>query len=395
MLGISDAAETIGFRTIGVRITFEQLSQETALPCILHWNQNHFVVCYRIKLHRNNKATIYIADPASKKLTYDKDDFLKCWISKRANGKDTGIALMLQPTPTFSISDEECSSARHDLLFFVRYLLPYKKEFGQLILGMMVGSGLQLMAPLLTQAVVDKGIEGRNLNFIFLVLIAQLVIFFSQLSLQFVRSWLMLHVNTRIDISLISDFLAKLMRLPLRFFDTKIRQMKDIHKDNTELHCEEVQEIMGEMPSIIQLWGTLVIAVVAIVLFAGCFLFSSPETVNGKVMIAVANRKMRTQMLVVDTEVWKIKAGQKVMISLDRYPSSTYGHLTGYVIGVSDIPNQDNEYTVMIRLPHGFTSDTNCAMPVHPMQRGKGEVVVSNERLINKFIKGIDGFKPQ
>ena len=114
--------------------------------------------------------------------------------------------------------------------------------------------------------------------------------------------------------------------------------MKDIHKDNTELHCEEVQEIMGEMPSIIQLWGTLVIAVVAIVLFAGCFLFSSPETVNGKVMIAVANRKMRTQMLVVDTEVWKIKAGQKVMISLDRYPSSTYGHLTGYVIGVSDIP---------------------------------------------------------
>ncbi len=221
MLGISDAAETIGFRTIGVRITFEQLSQETALPCILHWNQNHFVVCYRIKLHRNNKATIYIADPASKKLTYDKDDFLKCWISKRANGKDTGIALMLQPTPTFSISDEECSSARHDLLFFVRYLLPYKKEFGQLILGMMVGSGLQLMAPLLTQAVVDKGIEGRNLNFIFLVLIAQLVIFFSQLSLQFVRSWLMLHVNTRIDISLISDFLAKLMRLPLRFFDTK------------------------------------------------------------------------------------------------------------------------------------------------------------------------------
>lgn len=221
MLGISDAAETIGFRTIGVRITFDQLSREATLPCILHWNQNHFVVCYRIKPHHNGKATIYIADPASKKLAFDKDEFLNCWTSKRVNGKDTGIALLLQPGPTFSDSEEKRGSAGHDLLFFVRYLLPYKKQFGQLILGMMVGSGLQLVAPLLTQAVVDKGIEGRDLNFIFLVLIAQLAIFVSQLSLQFVRSWLLLHVNTRIDISLISDFLAKLMRLPLRFFDTK------------------------------------------------------------------------------------------------------------------------------------------------------------------------------
>lgn len=171
--------------------------------------------------------------------------------------------------------------------------------------------------------------------------------------------------------------------------------MKDLHKDDIELHCEEVQEIMGEMPSTIQRWSMLVIALVAIVLFAGCFLFRSPETVNGKVMITVANRKMRAQMLALDSEIWKIKVGQKVKISLDRYPSSMYGHLMGYVIGVSDIPNQDNEYTVMISLPHGFTSDTNCAMPVHSMQRGKGEVVVSNERLINKLIKGIDGFKPQ
>lgn len=171
--------------------------------------------------------------------------------------------------------------------------------------------------------------------------------------------------------------------------------MKDLRKDDIELHCEEVQEIMGEMPSTIQRWSTLVIALVAILLFAGCFLFRSPETVNGKVMIAVANRKMRAQMLAVDTEVWKIKTGQKVKISLDRYPSSTYGHLTGYVIGVSDIPNQDNEYTVMISLPHGFTSDKNIAMPIHPIQRGKGEVIVSNEKLINKLTKGMDGFKPQ
>ena len=221
MLGISDAAETIGFRTIGVRITFEQLSREATLPCILHWNQNHFVVCYHIKRQHNGNTTIYIADPASKKLTYCQEDFCKCWISKKVNGRDTGIALLLQPGPQFINTEDERRSTRHDLLFFVRYLLPYKSQFGQLILGMIVGSGLQLIAPFLTQAMVDTGIEGRNLNFITLILIAQLVIFVSQLSLQFIRSWVMLHVNTRIDISLISDFLAKLTRLPLRFFDTK------------------------------------------------------------------------------------------------------------------------------------------------------------------------------
>lgn len=168
--------------------------------------------------------------------------------------------------------------------------------------------------------------------------------------------------------------------------------MMNLHKDNMELHCEEVQEIMGGAPRKIQRWGILIIAVIAIAFIAGCFLFSSPEKVDGQVMIAVANRKIGAQMLALDTEIWKIKAGQKVKISLDRYPSSTYGYLTGYVTGISDIPNQDNEYTVRISLPHGFTSDTNGAIPVHPLQRGRGEIIVGNKRLINKLINGKDGF---
>lgn len=221
MLGISDAAEAIGFRTIGVSISFDQLSKEAILPCVLHWNQNHFVVCYRIKRHHDGKATIYIADPASKKLTYTNEEFLQCWTSRSIGEKRTGVALLLQPGPAFRDTEDEQHSTKRDLFFFVKYLLPYKRQYGQLILGMIVGSGLQLMAPFLTQAMVDTGVQGRDLDFISLVLIAQLMIFVSQLALQFIRSWIMLHINTRIDISLISDFLIILMKLPLRFFDTK------------------------------------------------------------------------------------------------------------------------------------------------------------------------------
>ena len=222
MLGISDAAEYIGFRTIGVRISFEQLIKEANLPCILHWNQNHFVVCYRIKCHKNGHVDLFIADPASRKLVYHKNDFLKCWISKRENSTDTGAALLLEPGLLFGGIDDEKRSSRRDLTFFVKYLLPYKSQFVQLIIGMMVGSGIQMIFPFLTQALIDTGIRDRNLSFITLILIAQLMLFISQLGVGFIRSWIMLHINSRIDIALISDFLMKLMILPLHYFDTKM-----------------------------------------------------------------------------------------------------------------------------------------------------------------------------
>lgn len=217
MLGISDAAEQIGFRTMGVRVTLEQLNTELPLPCILHWNQRHFVVCYKIK---NGKY--YIADPASKRLVYEKEEFEHCWFSTQVEGKDTGTALLLEPGPEFYDREEEVKDKKRELSFFFRYLTPYKRELFQLILGMLTGSILQLIMPFLTQSLVDTGIRDSNLSFITLILIAQVVIFVAQLSVGFIRSWILLHMNTRINIALISDFLAKLMRLPLHFFDTKM-----------------------------------------------------------------------------------------------------------------------------------------------------------------------------
>lgn len=217
MLGISDAAELIGFRTMGVRITLEQLRTEVLLPCILHWNQQHFVVCYRIK-----KGKYYIADPASKKVAYDEAELERCWCSTMVEGKDTGTSLLFEPGPDFYDRDEEEIRKERKLLFFFRYLTPYRREFVQLILGMITASLLQLIMPFLTQSLVDTGIRDSNINFITLILVAQLVIFVARLSVDFIRSWILLHVNSRINIALISDFLAKLMRLPLQFFDTKM-----------------------------------------------------------------------------------------------------------------------------------------------------------------------------
>lgn len=222
LLGISEAAESIGFRTTGVKITFEQLVDDFPLPCILHWNQQHFVVCYRIR-KRRNKYKILIGDPAgTQTVTYNEEEFKRCWISSREKGQDTGVALVLEPTPDFYSMEEDRKEAKKKLNFFFRYLSPHKKALVQLVLGMIIGSILQLIVPFLTQSLVDVGIRDNNLNFITLILVAQLIIFIARLSVDFIRSWLLLHMNIRINISLISDFLVKLMRLPLHFFDTKM-----------------------------------------------------------------------------------------------------------------------------------------------------------------------------
>lgn len=221
MLGISDAAESIGFRTSGVRISLEQLKKDVPLPCVLHWNQNHFVVCYGIQKKRSGWF-YQIADPASQLVTYTEEEFKKCWISTKVDGEAKGAALALEPSPEFYESEDEKAEGQRKLLYFLKYLTPYKKQVIQLMLGMLAVSLLQLIFPFLTQSLVDVGIRNGNLNFITLILVAQLIISISQLSVDFIRSWILLHMNTRINISLISDFLAKLMKLPLRFFDTKM-----------------------------------------------------------------------------------------------------------------------------------------------------------------------------
>lgn len=196
---------------MGIRVGFDRLEQEVTLPLIAHWNQNHYVVVYAIK---NEK--VYVADPAYGKVVYTKAEFIKCWASTESNDLPVGICLILEPTPNFyNIENEDPDKSGFSFLF--KYLKPHKKFIIQLFLGFLVGSILQLFFPFLTQAIVDIGINTHNISFIWLILIAQLMLFISRLSMEFIRSWIILHVSTRINISLISDFLIKLMRLPIRF----------------------------------------------------------------------------------------------------------------------------------------------------------------------------------
>lgn len=219
LLTISDAAEKIGFRTQGTRIVWETLL-EVPLPIIIHWTQDHFVVLYKIKKGRKG-IEFYISDPAHGLVVYNKDEFLKCWASTEQDGQAAGIALLLEPTAEFYTEDgEKVNKSGFKYLF--SYLKPYKKLITQLLLGFLTGSILSLIFPFLTQAIVDVGISTNNLNFIVLVLVAQLILTISQTAVGFIRSWIMLHTSTRISISLISDFLIKLMKLPIRFFDTKL-----------------------------------------------------------------------------------------------------------------------------------------------------------------------------
>ncbi len=220
LYGISKAAESIGFRTIAVKASFEQLLQEAPLPAIVHWNQNHFVVVYDIK-QKQGKTIVRLADPAAELVDYTREEFLSCWISDKSEGKDVGVALLLEPTPDFYAQDDE-KLDKTRLAFLFSYLRPYRKLLVQLFVGLLVGSLLQLIFPFLTQSLVDYGIGNQKISFIYLILVAQLALTLGKVSVEFIRGWILLHIGARINISLISDFLIKLMKLPMRYFDTKM-----------------------------------------------------------------------------------------------------------------------------------------------------------------------------
>ncbi|MEO5644481.1 MAG: peptidase domain-containing ABC transporter [Bacteroidia bacterium] len=217
MLGISDAAESIGFRSLAVRVSYTQLENDIPLPCIAHWQQSHFVVVYKVK-----KDKVYVSDPAHGLLTYSKKDFLNGWLNIRENGQETGHLLLLETTPAFYRNEGDKKNSKASFKFLFGYLSKYKKFLVQLFLGLVLGSILQLIFPFLTQSIVDFGINNQNLGFIYLILLAQLMLFFSRTMVEFIRSWILLHIGTRINISIISDFLIKLMKLPMGFFDSKM-----------------------------------------------------------------------------------------------------------------------------------------------------------------------------
>ncbi|WP_439124945.1 peptidase domain-containing ABC transporter [Prevotella intermedia] len=223
LFDISKAAENIGFKTIAGRLSFKTLAIEVPLPCIAHWNQNHFVVVHKIKKHRKDDYTVYVADPAKGLVTYNKEEFCEHWVSTKTNGGDKGIVLLFEATEQFFSSKKaETVPAKDRLSFLWSYLKKYRRFFFQFILGLLLGSLLQLVFPFLTQAIVDTGIGGKDISFVWLVLLAEMMLLFSRTAIDFIRSKILLHISTRINISLISDFFIKLMKLPMKFFDTKL-----------------------------------------------------------------------------------------------------------------------------------------------------------------------------
>ena len=220
MLGISETATSLGFHVVNVKCTVKTLT-EVSLPSILHWNQNHFVVLYRVK----NEKKFYIADPGKELVTYSLEEFKKHWISTNSNGQDKGIAMFLETTPTFfthKMEDNKKISEKRSFHFLFGYVKKYRKYFGQVILGLIVGSLSQLVLPFLTQSIVDVGIKNQDIGFVWLILFGQLMLTISRTAIDFIRRWLLLHISLRINISLVSDFFIKLLKLPMSFFDTKL-----------------------------------------------------------------------------------------------------------------------------------------------------------------------------
>jgi ATP-binding cassette subfamily B protein len=235
LLGLADAADSICLKSVGVKLTFEQLIHDAPLPAIIHWDQYHFVVL----TPQSSKKMVVLADPAKGLIRLNDEEFKKRWVSSIENGFGKGVALLLESTPQFKEMDfsgeweNEKKKVTWKLLF--NYLKENKKYFFQIFLGLVMGSIIQVIFPYLTQSIVDTGINTQNLNFIEIVLAAQLMLLFSQTVVEFIRSKILLHISTRINISLLSGFWSKLLKLPVQFFDSRhpgdiIQRIGDHHR---------------------------------------------------------------------------------------------------------------------------------------------------------------------
>lgn len=267
ILGISEAAEGYGFRTLAIQLTYQQLLEEASLPCILHWSQAHFVVLVKItrKSFFNRKEKLQVADPAKGLVTLDPDTFKRDWISSKIAGEEVGVALLAEPTQAFFEYDDESANSPSGMGFSTvfGYLLRYKHLMGQLVLSLCIAAFFQMLLPFLTQSIVDTGIQTNNLHFVYVVLIAQIALFCGKLTVDFVRSWILLHISTRINISIVTDFLMKLMKLPLSFFDSK--QTGDILQRMND-HSRIEQFLTGSSLNVL-------FSSISLVVFSGVLLF--------------------------------------------------------------------------------------------------------------------------
>jgi ATP-binding cassette subfamily B protein len=215
-LGLKSAAESIGFKVVGVKIPFSGLAARAPLPCIVHWQQNHFIVVNRI-----TDRKVWVSDPAIGRLNMTREEFFKGWSSADVDGQPAGMALFLEPAPLLAeLADDP--PPKGGFAFLLPYLKPYSRQIILLVAGLLAGSVIQLVFPFLTQAIIDSGIANRDIKFIYLILAGQLALIAGRLAVEFTRGWLLLHMGSRLNITIVSDFLARLMNLPIAYFDTKL-----------------------------------------------------------------------------------------------------------------------------------------------------------------------------
>lgn len=273
--GISDAAEKIGLSTLALNTTYKDLVEQIPLPCIAHWRQRHFVVVYQA-----SDEKVVVADPGHGLINYTPQEFLQGWIvDKRPEATSEGILLLFETTPLFDEQETQGSDVKTPTGFIGKYFRPFKQYRLPIFIGLIFGSLLQLVFPFITQQIVDTGINTRNLNFIYLMLIAQLILFVSQTAISVVRSWLLLHVTSRMNLRMLSDFLIKLMNLPIAFFDSKnngdlLQRIQDHNRVQAFLSATTLDVLFSVVPFLV--FGVILLyfkASLFVVFFVGSFLY--------------------------------------------------------------------------------------------------------------------------
>lgn len=262
MLGLSEAAERLGMKTLGAKITLQQLADEILLPCILHWNQNHFVVCRKVTRHKGSKH-FHIDDPEMGKVCYNESEMKQHWISGTLNGEDIGLAMQIQPDCNFGL--HEYDEKEYGLRKFLYHITPYKKRIGLLLMGTIVTLLLSYMAPFFSQAVVDVGIKNRDIDFIVLIMVVQVVMALSQTMVGFVQSWISLRINSIINLNLISDYLKRLTAMPIAFFETKT--LGDILQ-RIDDHARIKNFLMNNVVNIVFAVGTFVVFSIVLAVYS-------------------------------------------------------------------------------------------------------------------------------
>ncbi|MDR0332470.1 MAG: peptidase domain-containing ABC transporter [Dysgonamonadaceae bacterium] len=214
LLDLSTGAESIGLRSLAIKCTITDVVNSVPFPAILFWKESHFIVVYHA-----DKKHVWVSDPAKGRIKYTHEEFRRGWYPK---GEQQGVLLAIEPTAEFKSTKAEKEQKKNNFMSILKYFVPYKRNFGLIFVIMLVVTLLQGMLPFISKAVIDVGIKTSDVKFINMVLIGNISILLSVMIFNVLRDWIMLHITARVNIALISDYLIKLMKLPVTFFENKL-----------------------------------------------------------------------------------------------------------------------------------------------------------------------------